>query len=302
MTDTAISDEPADDERRTFETSAMPWSRLCFVAVCCLQIATMNSTFAFFAPFFPIVAEDLSLNLNDVALIFCIKAVAEVVVSPFAGAAASRFGRRCIVILGVLLCASSTIAMGFVPRVISGSWQSAPSHDRFGLLASFMLLRIIQGVGSTLAATTLLATLADTVNAAHRGKVVGAGEVSSSFGWTAGPAAGSLCYELGGFVAPFIATTAAALLVLGVLLLFAGGNWGVREGEEEEAEKQVTDYEQLSIETPSPHGDDHPLEKTEPTHVDASFSGSINRALELMTMPLWVLFLAQATMLGCRIT
>jgi len=68
--------------------------QMSFIMAACVQIACMNATYAFFAPFFPLVAPGLHLTLDDVAWIFGIKAAAEFFASPLAGPIASRFGRR----------------------------------------------------------------------------------------------------------------------------------------------------------------------------------------------------------------
>ena len=57
----------------------------CFIVVICFQMVALNTTKAFFAPFFPLVAPELGLEPIDTGTIFAAMPLAEISFSPVSG-------------------------------------------------------------------------------------------------------------------------------------------------------------------------------------------------------------------------
>eukprot|EP01045_Picozoa_sp_COSAG04_P012220 COSAG04_NODE_815_length_10088_cov_12.515667_11_plen_201_part_00 len=165
-------------------------------------VVLVSSTYAIVAAFFQVHAVgELRLERADTARIFAAFSLAQLVVSPASGPLASRFGRRRVLVCGVLAVCSSTIAFGLAPDVLT---------DRSWLVLAFTLLRLVQGGGVALAVTCIYAELTDSFPSAQ-GTVIGIASGCNGLGWTAGPPLGGLLFVLGGFRLPFVTPLAAAL-------------------------------------------------------------------------------------------
>eukprot|EP00928_Gymnodinium_smaydae_P047630 TRINITY_DN3179_c1_g1_i1.p1 TRINITY_DN3179_c1_g1~~TRINITY_DN3179_c1_g1_i1.p1 ORF type:complete len:463 (+),score=55.92 TRINITY_DN3179_c1_g1_i1:61-1389(+) len=196
------------------------WSRALFAFFACCSVSLTCGSYAFFAPFFPLHASEFNIDRDRVGMIFGAFSLAQLLVSPFAGILATLFSRRVVSVVGLLLLSCSTFLSGCVPHA---DWACA----------AFIILRCGQGIGATLALTSLNAALVDAFPFS-RGLVVGAAEVGSSLGWSLGPAAGGCLYTVGGFSFPFtVVASVAAASVVPLIAFWPRSHQRERDDEEE---------------------------------------------------------------------
>lgn len=191
----------------------LPKRQLAFLLLTFAQTAVVNSTFAIFAPFFPLFAAERNIRPSGVALVFAAFAVAQLLMAPLAGGLASRYGRKKVLKVGVCLVGSSTLCMGAVADILDGRQIEA-------MVAALTLLRILQGGGAAMATTCIFAILTDTFPH-HKGTVIGVANACDGAGWAIGPPIGGFLYVLGGFRLPFfVVGPLPMLLLVGQLLLW----------------------------------------------------------------------------------
>ena len=108
-----------------------------------------------------------------------------------------------MLLLGVLLESAAAAAMGAVPV-------------RRGAGGAYLLLRCLQGAGSALSYTALLAFCAERF-AKQLATVIGIQEAIAGVGFMVGPVIGGALFTLGGFPAPFVAMGIGLLAALPLL-------------------------------------------------------------------------------------
>lgn len=138
-------------------------------------------------PLLPFYAEDLGASESMVGVLISAFAFAQLVTSPFWGKLSDRYGRRPMILLGLVM--------------------SALSYALFGLAETVVVLlvsRLVQGAG---AGTTgvVQAYVSDAAPPGDRTQALGWVTVASSAGVMIGPAVGSLATELGRSAPGFVA-------------------------------------------------------------------------------------------------
>jgi MFS family permease len=160
------------------------------------------------APLLPQIAERTGASEGELGIALAAYAAPIALLSLPLGRAADRFGRKGLLIGGLLL-------------VASGSALIAGSHSLELLIAS----RVIQGVGSAASWISALALVSDAAPAGRRGESIGAALAATGVGSIAGPALGGVAADALSYEAPFLiacgcalalAAAAAALLPRGV--------------------------------------------------------------------------------------
>ena len=233
------------------------------------------STYAIIAPFFPLEAIELGLDTAQVAIVFGSFAVVQLGISPIAGGLCSKFGRRRVLVVGVIIVSVGTFLFGIVPLVCL-------SAD-IPMMPFFITARVMQGTGSALTMTCIFAILSDAFPDS-RGRIIGVAEMMNSLGWTVGPPMGGLLFAIGGFTLPFIICGALPLLtLLGVLSVFPEGGSTPRAAPAPLSTSEA-DADAADAETDEGSGSD-----------SATFGALLKRARRLATPGLFVTACAATT-------
>jgi MFS family permease len=159
------------------------------------------------APLLPLIQERTGASDAEVGIALAAYAVPIALLSLPLGRAADRFGRRPLLILGLLV-------------VAAGSVLIAESRSLELLIAA----RVIQGIGSAASWISALALVSDTAPPGRRGESIGAALAATGVGSIAGPALGGVAADVFSYEAPFLIVAAIALALVGaaVALLPAG--------------------------------------------------------------------------------
>jgi MFS family permease len=145
--------------------SGQGWRRV-FTACCFASLMTVSSTASIVAPIFAIQGPLFGLGTGQIATIFAVYYLPNVVSSLVAGVLASVYGRRRVLAVGCALLSTGSVALGLVPTVCGGGGAAAaaaggPPPQVPCLFGLFVAARILQGMGTALAQTCLFAILAD---------------------------------------------------------------------------------------------------------------------------------------------
>ena len=150
------------------------------------------------APLLPLIQERTGASDAEVGIALAAYAVPIALLSLPLGRAADRFGRRALLILGLLL-------------VAAGSVLIAESRSLELLVAA----RVIQGIGSAASWISALALVSDTAPPGRRGESIGAALAATGVGSIAGPALGGVAADVFSYEAPFLIVAAIALALVG---------------------------------------------------------------------------------------
>jgi MFS family permease len=166
-----------------------------------------GGSFAFYLSFYlllsalPLYAGALGVPEHLIGLVIGCFAFASMLVKPWAGWGADRFGRRGLMLVGSALFLLSSLAY----------WASATA---MALLA----IRLLHGAGMGLYPTAAAAVAADLSPPERRGEALGLLGAAASVAMALGPVTGSAIAQRFGFVALFVAS---ALVAVTALLLAA---------------------------------------------------------------------------------
>ena len=156
-----------------------------------------------------VYATALGASTTMVGLVFAMFGGARLAVSFPAGMASERFGRRLLMLTGlVLLGASSFIAI---------TVTSVP------LLVATLL---VQGAGQAIYVTTAMAAIADLSTPERRIRDMAAFQAASTIGISIGPGIGGLAAGAWGYGAPFLLQGALSLIAMILLLLIVPKDGG----------------------------------------------------------------------------
>jgi DHA1 family multidrug resistance protein-like MFS transporter len=159
-----------------------------------------------------VYATALGASTTMVGLVFAMFGGARLAVSFPAGIASERFGRRLLMLAGlVLLSLSSFIAI---------TVASVP------LLVATL---IVQGTGQAIYVTTAMAAIADLSTPERRIRDMAAFQAASTIGISIGPGIGGLAAGAWGYGAPFLLQGALSLIAMILLLLIVPKDGGRSE-------------------------------------------------------------------------
>ena len=191
---------------------ALSWRtwRKVFTGCCFASLMTVSSTASIVAPIFAIQGPLLGLDTSQIATIFAVYYLPNVVSSLAAGVLASVYGRRRVLAGGCAMLSAGSVALGFVPAACG---RQAEVQCLFRL---FLAARVLQGMGTALAQTCLFAILSD-MWPDNTGKVMGTAELVAGSSYAVGPIVGGFLFEIGGFRLPFLCQGALPMIVMLVL-------------------------------------------------------------------------------------
>jgi MFS family permease len=192
--------------------------QLAFVVTVCFSLTFQATNFAMMAAFFPLYAAEVGISITQTNAVFIAYSVAKMLMSPVAGALASRFGRRRVLIGGIALVGCSTVFIGLTPDLTQ--------REVMPMVAVMMGARVLQGVGLSCSQLATFAMLSDSFPA-HRSLVSGSAISAIGLGWAIGPPIGGVLYVIGGFRLPFVVMGAIPLALLCPLLTLTTGAGGM---------------------------------------------------------------------------
>jgi predicted MFS family arabinose efflux permease len=175
-------------------------------------------------PTLPVFAADKGGSDAQIGLIIGLFTYSAVVVRPFVGMASDKFGKKLLLILGVVICLIGT-----------ASYYAAVT------IVMMLMLRIVHGVGFGIS-TTLYGTVAsDIIPASRRGEGMGFFGTGNAVAISLGPFLGIWLMEEFGFSALFI--VGACILLLAVIFTsFVKG-----DSKEERAQAKIAAAEPTSL-------------------------------------------------------
>lgn len=152
-------------------------------------------------PIVPYFTETLQPSSTMMGVLFSSYAVAMLIATPVFGPISDRFGRRIMLLIGLLGLAASTLLFAF--------------SESMTLLIT---ARFVQGISAAATWPTALALLADLFPPQKRGAVMGTALTAISTGTLLGAPIGGWLFEISDHRMPFLA--AAAFTVLNIVLVF----------------------------------------------------------------------------------
>jgi len=178
--------------------------RRSIVAVAVAAVAIDTALLGLIAPLLPEIERRTGAGEGALGASLSVYAIPVVLLSLPLGRAADAFGRRPLLIGGLLLTAA-------------GSALIAVSDS----LAVLMAGRVVQGMGSAASWIAALAVVSDLAPPGKRGEAIGIALAATSIGSISGPALGGITADLFGFAAPFlIVCGCSSLVALAVAAIF----------------------------------------------------------------------------------
>lgn len=173
--------------------------KLLFVSLLCLGMG-QSLMFANLPP----IARQLGLSEFQVGSIFMISAILWVFCAPFLGRRSDIWGRRPVILLGVIAYAVSTLTFGLVVQLDMWGW--------IGMGVAYPAMLLTRSIYGALGAGTIAAAqayVADRTTRAERVTSVAAINAAFSLGVTVGPGVGAALVVFG-LLAPFYGVAAMA--------------------------------------------------------------------------------------------
>ncbi|MDA1004775.1 MAG: MFS transporter [Chloroflexi bacterium] len=160
------------------------------------------------APVLPVRAEQLGASGTEVGLTFSAFALTQLLVSPFAGRLADRYGRKPFILLGILTYVVAALG-----------WQQTDN------ITVVIALRALTGVGSGLVFALALAYVGELAPTGGEGRYMGAFGIFEFLGFGLGPVISGVIRDRVGFDAVFF--TMAGMLTLSGLVVIAFLPWSL---------------------------------------------------------------------------
>jgi len=171
--------------------------RRAILAVAVGAVAIDSALLGLIAPLLPAIEERTGAGEAELGIALAAYAVPIALLSLPLGRAADRFGRKGLLVAGLLV-------------VAGGSAMIAFSDSLEALIAA----RVIQGIGSAASWISALALVSDTAQPGLRGQSLGFALAATGVGSIAGPALGGVTADLLSYEAPFLIALAGALAVM----------------------------------------------------------------------------------------
>ncbi|MFC7686392.1 multidrug efflux MFS transporter NorA [Ureibacillus sp. GCM10028918] len=171
-----------------------------------LGLLLMNLFIAFLGiglviPVLPTLMNDLGINGTTVGYLTAAFAVAQLIVSPFAGKAVDKFGRKIMIVIGLFIFGVSELLFGLGKEI-----------------EVLFISRILGGISAGFIMPAVTAFIADITNLGNRAKALGYMSAAISTGFIIGPGIGGFLAEFGTripfFFAGGLGITAGILSIL----------------------------------------------------------------------------------------
>ena len=173
-----------------------------------LGLLLMNLFIAFLGiglviPVLPTLMNELGITGTTIGYLTAAFAIAQLIVSPFAGKAADKFGRKIMIVLGLFIFGASEFLFGIGKEI-----------------EMLFFSRILGGISAAFIMPAVTAYIADITNMNTRPKALGYMSAAISTGFIIGPGIGGFLAEFGTRV-PFLFAGALGTLaaILSIILL-----------------------------------------------------------------------------------
>lgn len=181
--------------------SALAISRDFSILLASLAVVALG--FGILTPIIPKFAVDtLRMNESEIGLVYSLFAITFAFFMLPAGYWADRVGRKPLIISGILIFATTTLALAFIT-------------DKY----QFAALRALEGVGAATVTPAAFALTVDLVPENKRGIAMGAEGTAQTLGALGGPGLGGLLAGELGFYYPFYVAAGLAVLCAALVLL-----------------------------------------------------------------------------------
>ena len=199
-----------------------------------LAILLMNLFIAFLGiglviPVLPTIMHEMQISGKVVGYLTAAFAIAQLIVSPFAGKAVDKFGRKIMIVIGLFIFGFSEFLFGFGKTI-----------------EVLFISRILGGISAAFIMPAVTAFIADITTMDTRPKALGYMSAAISTGFIIGPGIGGFLAEIGTRVPFFFAGglgTLAAILSL-VLLIEPARN---KEFADAEAPTKKTGFRRIFV-------------------------------------------------------
>ncbi|MBM4411746.1 MAG: MFS transporter [Chloroflexi bacterium] len=171
-----------------------------------LSIFTATMGLGMVLPLLPVYAKSFGASGATIGLTMSAFAVPQLVVSPFAGKLADRFGRKPFLLLGAFAYFASAVG-----------WWAADT------LTVVILFRGLSGIGSALIFSNAQAYVGDLAPAGSEGKYMGAFGVADFMGFGIGPLVAGIIRDQAGIETVFLAMAALYAVVFTLILTVLPG-------------------------------------------------------------------------------
>lgn len=156
-------------------------------------ILILNASYSICAPFLPMEADKHNISQSWLGIMFCVYSISMAAFSPVVGKYQYQLGRRNLSKWGMIV-----VAFPFV-----GFWLNDYSTSAVTFILVFILMRIVQGIGTSMVQTSAYAILTLTYPR-DINFVVSCLEMAAGLGLSLGPVIGTILYKLGGIELTFI--------------------------------------------------------------------------------------------------
>lgn len=154
-------------------------------------------------PVLPTLMNDLDINGTTVGYLTAAFAIAQLIVSPFAGKAVDKFGRKIMIVIGLFIFGLSELLFGLGKEI-----------------EVLFISRILGGISAGFIMPAVTAFIADITNLDNRAKALGYMSAAISTGFIIGPGIGGFLAEFGTRIPFFFAGGLGIIAgILSILLL-----------------------------------------------------------------------------------
>ncbi len=171
-----------------------------------LSIFTATMGLGMVLPLLPVYAQSFGASGATIGLTMSAFAIPQLIVSPFAGKLADRFGRKPFLLLGAFAYFASAVG-----------WWTADT------LAVVILFRGLSGIGSALIFSNAQAYVGDLAPAGSEGRYMGAFGVADFMGFGIGPLVAGVIRDRAGIETVFLAMAALYAVVFTLILTVLPG-------------------------------------------------------------------------------
>lgn len=179
--------EPIDKEEKVTEKSCI--SLLAFI---CIFNVFLKASYSICPPFLPVEAIKKGVPQSYLGMMFSVYSLVFAIASPLVGIYLASHGRRNFLVIGTLLMFVANAGFVLMHYI---------NHTEI-FIAMFVLLRIIQGIGTGIIQTANYAILS-VIYPKTLENAISNLESAAGFGLCFGPLAGVLIFSVGGYVGSF---------------------------------------------------------------------------------------------------
>lgn len=191
-----------------------------------LAILLMNLFIAFLGiglviPVLPTIMREMQIDGETVGYLTATFAIAQLIVSPFAGKAADKFGRKIMIVIGLFIFGFSELLFGLGKTI-----------------EVLFISRILGGISAAFIMPAVTAFIVDITTMDTRPKALGYMSAAISTGFIIGPGIGGFLAELGSRVPFFFAGALGTIAAILSLILLSEPARNTEFAEAPEAEKK----------------------------------------------------------------